>query len=202
MVARKISSYRPPLMGITHMVSANNYHAAIAGYRILEEGGNAVDAGVATGIAINVTQPHHTGFGGVAPIILYNAKQEQVLTISGLGTWPRAASIEFFKEKYAGDLPVGILRSVVPAAADAWLTAIERFGTMTFAQVVAPSIRLAEEGFPTEEQLHSDLKEAAPLFSQWPSSRQALMPKGYIPHVGEIFQRPELTNTFKHLVEV
>jgi gamma-glutamyltranspeptidase/glutathione hydrolase len=82
-------------MGLTHMVAAGHYMAAAAGYRILEDGGNAIDAGVVAGIAINVTLPNDTSFGGVAPIVIYNAAADSVVTISGLGRWPRATSIEY-----------------------------------------------------------------------------------------------------------
>ena len=73
-------------MGLPHMVSSGHYLAAAAGYRILEQGGNAVDAGVASGIAINVTLPNATNFGGVAPIMIYMADTDRVNTISGLGS--------------------------------------------------------------------------------------------------------------------
>ena len=91
-----LTSYRPPVMGVTHMISAGHYLAASAGYRILEQGGNAIDAGVASGIAINVTLPHATNFGGVAPIMIYMAESDEVSTISGLGRWPQTANIEHF----------------------------------------------------------------------------------------------------------
>ena len=81
----RMNTYRPPIMGTTHMVSAGHYLAAAAGYRIFEEGGNAIDAGVAAGIAINVTLPSATNFGGVAPIAIYDAASDEVVTISGLG---------------------------------------------------------------------------------------------------------------------
>ena len=101
-MSRGVDSYRPAIMGITHAVSAGHYLAAAAGYRILEEGGNAVDAGVASGIAINVTLPNAATFGGVAPIVIYEAKSDSVVTISGLGRWPRAASIDYFKPARRG----------------------------------------------------------------------------------------------------
>ena len=110
-MTRGLESYRPPIMGITHVVSAGHYLATAAGYRILENGGNAVDAGVASGIALNVTLPHHTGFGGVAPIIIYHAASDSVVTISGLGRWPRGASIDYFMRNAGGEIPIGILRS-------------------------------------------------------------------------------------------
>ena len=143
-MALGLSSYRPPIMGITHVVSAGQYLAAAAGYRILEQGGNAVDAGVASGIVINVTLPENTSFGGVAPIMVYMAGMDEPVTISGLGRWPRAATIEHFHEKHNSQIPLGVDRSVVPAAPDAWLTALELYGTMTFEQVVTPALEIAE----------------------------------------------------------
>src|SRR5919202_5283522 len=126
-------STRPVIMGTHYMVSAGHYLAAAAGYRILEAGGNAIDAGVATGLCINVTQADLTNLGGVAPISIYRADQGKVETISGLGWWPKAASIEFFMQHEGGRIRRGVHRSVLPSAIDAWLTALERHGTMTFA---------------------------------------------------------------------
>ena len=83
---------RPAIRGVTHMISAGHSLAAAAGYRILEQGGNAIDAGVASGIVINTVLPENTSFGGVAPIMIYDAASDSVVTISGLGRWPRKAS--------------------------------------------------------------------------------------------------------------
>ena len=112
-------------MGATHMVSSGHYLASAAGFRILEEGGNAIDAGVAAGIAINVMKPVATNFGGVAPIIIHLAATNKTVTKSGLGRWPKAASIDYFESNHGGDLPEGMLRTVTPAAVDAWMTALE-----------------------------------------------------------------------------
>ena len=84
-MALGIPSYRPPASGVTHVVSSGHQLAAQAGFRILEEGGNAIDAGVASGIAINTVLPQYTSFGGVAPIILHHAEKNETVTISGLG---------------------------------------------------------------------------------------------------------------------
>ena len=85
---------RPVVMGTKHVVAAGHYLAANAGFEILEAGGNAVDAGVAAGIAIQVLEPNLVNFAGVAPIMIYLAEAGEVLTISGLGTWPRAANCQ------------------------------------------------------------------------------------------------------------
>ena len=116
MATTRSDSWRPPVMGATHAISAGHYLAAAAGYRILEQDGNATDAGVAAGIALNVVLPEMCGFGGVAPIMAYRSQDERVETISGLGRWPRAASVEYFMQNRGGDMPAGIERVVVPAA--------------------------------------------------------------------------------------
>ncbi len=205
-MAKGIHTYRPPIMGVTHMVSAGHYLAAAAGYRILEQGGNAVDAGVASGIAINVTMPENTNFGGVAPIIIYNAEADEVVTISGLGRWPRAASIDYFMQQHEGQIPYGVTRSIVPSAPDAWMTALERYGTMTFEQVVTPALELAEHGHPLSEPVQQGIAaqanpaEGGPPF-RFPSTQALFMPNGRVLEVGERFVQSDLARTFKRLIE-
>ena len=200
-MATGLDSYRPAIMGTTHVVSAGHYLAAAAGYRILEQGGNAIDAGVASGIAINVTLPTATSFGGVAPIIIYRADTDSVVTISGLGRWPRAASIEYFMENAGGEIPLGILRSIVPSAPDAWLTALENYGTMTFEQVVTPALELAEQGFALTVPVRESLVAQGNI-SLWPSSREIFEPNGRALRVGEILVQKDLARTFRRLIEI
>ena len=181
------------------MVSAGHYLAAAAGYRILEQGGNAVDAGVASGIAINVTMPHMTGFAGVAPIILHMAEARETVTISGLGRWPRAVSLQLFRDRY-GEIPTGMPRSVVPAACDAWLTALERFGTMSFQQVVEPALELAEQGFPVSHRLSSAIDTAKGDLVRWPESAAILMPAGVPLGLGDRLVQKGLAALFRSMV--
>src|SRR5215471_14993466 len=128
-------AHRPTIMGTRHMAAACQYLAAEAAFKILEAGGNAIDAGVAGGIALGVVQPEYVNFAGVAPIIIYSAAEDRVVTIPGLGPWPRAIPRDHFKTQFGGKIPQGILRTVVPAAPDAWITALERYGTMSFGEV-------------------------------------------------------------------
>src|SRR6266850_4350510 len=93
--SRPLATHRPVIMGTRHLVVAGQYLAAHAGFQILEAGGNAIDAGVAAGIAVSVLQTDRVNFAGVAPIMIYLADQRKVVNIDGLGTWPRAASIEY-----------------------------------------------------------------------------------------------------------
>ena len=124
-----MKSHRPTIMGTRHMISATQYLAAEGGFKILEAGGNAIDAGVAGGIALGVVQPEFVNVAGVAPIIIYSAAEDRIITIPGLGTWPKALDRNYFKKNHGGKIPQGIMRTVVPAAPDAWITALERFGT-------------------------------------------------------------------------
>src|SRR5437660_5061577 len=119
--ASGITSHRPVISARRHVISAGHYLAAHAGFAVLEAGGNAVDAGVAAGIALGVLQSDLVNVAGVAPIMIYRADERDVLTVSGLGTWPRAVTPDFFQKRHAGKIPEGILRTVIPAAPDAWI---------------------------------------------------------------------------------
>src|SRR6185437_11915073 len=112
-----------------HVVVSGHYYASLAGLQILEAGGNAIDAGVATGIAIDVLESQFVGFGGVAPVMVHLAESDQRFVISGVGVWPKAASIEHFRKHFGGQIPEGLLQCVVPAAPSIWIEALARFGT-------------------------------------------------------------------------
>src|SRR5262245_55993077 len=194
-----LKSYRPSVRGKRYVVSSIHYLATMAGVRILESGGNAADAGVATGICINVLEPEMAHFGGVAPIIYCPGTGGPVETISGLGRWPRAATIDYFEERHQADLPLGILRTVTPAAPDAWLTALARFGTMTFEQVIQPALDLVENGRPVDDRFHQVLNSDEAR--GWPSTAAIYNPAGHVPQVGEIFVQKDLAKTFKRMIE-
>ena len=204
-----IKSYRPTVSGSTHMVTAGHYLATASGYRILEQGGNATDAGVAAGITLNVVLPQWTNFGGVAPIIIHDAQKKETVEISGLGRWPKAANIDDYLAKYGGDLPAGIPRTVTPAGADAWMTALKLYGTMTFEQVVPPAMELAENGFPVPATLASyfaksagdDLTHETDDQVQWPSTAEIFYPGGRAFKEGETLVQKDLAHSFKRLIE-
>src|SRR5262245_24444040 len=111
-----MASNRLSIMGTKHVISAGHYLAAHAGFEVLEAGGNAIDAGVAAGIAIGVLQTDKVNFAGVAPQIIYTAKNRKVSCIDGLGVWPKAITPDYFQKKHGGKIPKGVERCVVPAA--------------------------------------------------------------------------------------
>jgi gamma-glutamyltranspeptidase/glutathione hydrolase len=195
-------AHRPAVMGARAMVSSTHYLATTAGLEILKAGGNAIDAGVAAGLCINVLEPHLTNLGGVAPIMVYEAGTGQVGTISGLGRWPAKASIAWFKEHFDGDMPEGIPRTVTPAAAGAWLHALARYGTMTFAEVAAPALELADQGFPVYPRLANVFETEAAQVATWPSAASTFLPNGRPPRLREVWRQPDLARTFRRLMAV
>ncbi|MCL0101592.1 gamma-glutamyltransferase family protein [Dehalococcoidia bacterium] len=191
---------RPSIMGVRGVVSSGHYLASQAGIRILQNGGNAIDAGVAAGLCLNVLLPYLTNLGGVAPIILYSAQEKKVTTISGLGRWPRSSSIDEMKKRGSGQIPLGILRSVTPAALDAWVMAVARYGRLSFAEVAAPATELASEGFAVDLSLATALADLHHRLINWPSSLATFFPSGEPPKVGTILKQPDLAQTFKELM--
>jgi gamma-glutamyltranspeptidase / glutathione hydrolase len=195
------TTYRPAITGSHFVAVSGHYLATMAAVRVLEMGGNAIDAGVAAGICINVVHPDMTNIGGVAPIILYSAKEDALFTISGLGTWPANASREYFVNECGGKIPGGVHHCVMPAAIDSWLTALKRFGTLSFADVVAPAIALAEEGFAAYAFMCENIAVDAARIAQWPSNAAIFLPGGRPPGAGERFVQRDLGRLLRMLVE-
>ena len=200
-LASKEQPYRPAVAGTHHAVAAGHYLAAQAGMQILEAGGNAVDAAVAGGLALNVVESTMTGIAGVAPIMVYMAETREVLTISGLGWWPKAASCAFFNTHHGGAIPLGVLQTVVPSALDAWLTALERFGTMSFAEVSAEATRLASEGFVMYPLMAERIEHFSKNTRQWPSNAEIYLPGGDAPQPGDLFRQGDLGRTLRFLAD-
>ncbi|MBL7118505.1 gamma-glutamyltransferase family protein [Candidatus Bathyarchaeota archaeon] len=197
--------HRPVVMGTKAMVSSGHPQATLAGIEILRRGGNAIDAGVAMGLCINVTQPEMTNIGGVAPIIIYLEEADRTITISGVGTFPTAASIELLQERgrrftETDEWADEFLTSVVPSALDAWITALDQFGTMTFAEVSKRAIELAENGFPAYPSFINNLvrEERCRKWKYWES---IFFRSGVLPRVGDLIIQKDLARTLRRLVK-
>ena len=188
---------QPMITGVRHMISAGHYLAAEAGHAVLQAGGNAVDAGVAAGIALGVLHSDQVNFGGVAPIILHLAERNETVTISGVGWWPRAASIDAFD----GKIPDGLLRTVVPAAPDAWILALERYGTMSFGDVADAAIGYARDGFTMHPVMAHYIAKNAENYRRWPQNAAIYLPQGRPPCEGELFVQADLARSIQFMVD-
>lgn len=192
---------RMEALGQRHMVVSGHPYASQAGLQVLDAGGNAVDAGVAVGLCINVLESEMTGFGGVAPSMIRMAATGDVDVFVGVGPWPMALDAAYFRERHGGLVPDGILNTVVPAAPDIWLTALERYGTMSFGEVAAPAIRLARDGFPMYPFMREVLEEHFDEFRDLPNTAAVFCPEGRLPDVGEVFVQADLARTLQFLAD-
>jgi gamma-glutamyltranspeptidase/glutathione hydrolase len=200
----------PAVRGTHEMVGAGNSLEVEAGYRILQQGGNAVDAGVAATLAAAVTEQDHFGLGGEVPIIIKLAGKPAIV-ISGVGIAPKLATPEFFNsrkpepwEDAAQMAPIpdkGILCATVPGVFDGLMLALEKYGTMSFAQVAAPAIERAD-GFPLPEIYSNFIRQNEAVLKLWPTSAAFFLPGGKVPDRGTLFHEPALANTLRELVAV
>ncbi|WP_043336341.1 gamma-glutamyltransferase family protein [Belnapia moabensis] len=191
---------RPTLYGARHAVSAGHYLAAAAGFAVLEAGGNAIDAGCAAGIALGVLLPDLVNVAGVAPILIRLA-DGRTETIAGLGPWPASIPADLFQREHGGRIPNGVLRTVVPAAPDAWITALERHGTFSFGEVARYAIRHARDGFAVNPLLAENIRTHEADYARWPSNAAIFLPNGRRPEVGEKFVQSDLVRSLQYMVD-
>lgn len=192
-------SMRPTLVGEHYSVVAGHPLVAMIAADVLERGGTAIDAGVAAGLASNVIQADMCNLGGVAPILVRQAGSDQVWSISGVGTWSENVTLEAYLERHKGDMPLGAPCSIVPAAADAWLSALSRFGTWSFADVAAPAIRYAKEGFVLDRRTALAYELMGATFRNWDSSRAIYWPQGRAPREGDRLKQTDLALLLERL---
>lgn len=190
----------PTLHGTRHSASSGHYLASSAAFSILESGGNAVDAGCAAGMALAVLHADEVNFAGVAPIMIRMADGETV-SIDGLGVWPKRFPADIFMREYDGTIPPGLLRTVTPAAPDAWITAVRDYGTMSFRQVAAAAMRLARDGFAVFPLLADGISNRQSGYRKWEANEAIYLPNGVPPQVGERFVQTDLARTIELMME-
>src|SRR5436305_10090718 len=194
---------RPVLQGTLGMVAAGHYLAAAIGLSMLEKGGNAVDAGVAAGFALALLKPQSVGIGGEAPILIHLAEQHRSVAINGQGWAPRAATIDWFRTRGIRLIPSdGFLPATVPAQFAAWCTALLNFGTASLADVLGPSVELAEHGFPVYAALRNAVARVAERYQrEWPTSAAIYLPDGRLPDEGALIRNPDWARTLKGAID-
>ncbi|HTZ08792.1 MAG TPA: gamma-glutamyltransferase [Acidimicrobiales bacterium] len=185
-------SSRPTLTGDRHMAVTGHPLTVQVAMRVLEAGGNAVDAGVAAGLASNVVQADMCNLAGIAPILVRPAGSAEVMSVAGVGPWSSTATLEAYTARHGRAMPPGCAATVVPAALAGWLSALEHFGTWSFADVVAPAVELAVEGFVLDATVASALDLFAWVYEQWPSSAAVYCPGGRRAVVGDRLLQPDL----------
>ncbi len=192
---------RPAARGQNYAVASGHHLASQAAMRILDKGGNVVDAGIAAGLCLCILQPDMVNFAGVAPLMIHLADTNQTQIVTGLGPWPEAADVDFFVEKYDGILPEGILRTVVPGSPDSWLRALKLYGTMTFQEVSADALYYAKNGFPMHRFLKNGIDENQEGYRRWEENARIFLPSGKVPEVGALFYQKDLAAVIEAMIE-
>lgn len=200
--ARDGFTTRPVIASRKGVVTAGHYQAAAVGRDILKAGGNAIDAGVAMGFCLAVLEPHLNGIAGESPILIHHAATGRTVSISGQGTAPRAATIDWFRSRSIELIPGdGLLAATVPSQVDNWLTALEEFGTLSVEAVLAPAIELARDGFPMYHGLRRCITANEERYrSEWPGSAAVYLPDGAIPAWGDNLRNPEWADAMEQLL--
>ncbi len=193
---------RPELLGTFGVVTTTHWLGTATGMAILEKGGNAFDAAVATGFALQVVEPHLNGPGGDMPAIFHVAGEDSPRVLCGQGPIPAAATIDKFGELGLDLIPgSGLLCAVVPGAFDAWLKLLRDHGTMSLAEVMGPAIALARDGYPVVPRITATIDTVRELFaSEWKTSAALYLPGGKPPAPGTIFSNPVMAETYARVV--
>ncbi|HKC27989.1 MAG TPA: gamma-glutamyltransferase family protein [Jatrophihabitans sp.] len=195
---------RPELAGDFGMVASTHWLASAVGMAMLERGGNAFDAAAAAGFTLQVVEPHLNGPGGEVPMLIRRADSDEIMVVAGQGCAPAEATIGHFTALGLDLVPgTGHLAACVPAAFDAWLTLLERFGTMSLPDVLAPAISYARNGYPVLPAISRTIAAVEQLFVEhWPSSAAVYLPDGAVPRPGTRMANPTLADTYERLARV
>jgi len=190
---------RPVIMGTRGVVASGHYLATAAGFRIMEQGGNAIDAAAAMCFCLNLLEPQSNGIGGEVPTLIYSARERKAVAISGMGWSPKELTIDWCRDNGIDLIPGdGYLPACVPAVVDTWATAVARYGNLSFSQVLQPAVELAEDGFPMYETLESSFDK----FNQrYPTTAEVYYPGGRVPETGEVWRNPDFAATLRTMAE-
>jgi gamma-glutamyltranspeptidase/glutathione hydrolase len=182
------------------MVATSQPLATEAGVSILKQGGNAIDAAIATALTLDVVEPVSTSIGGDAFLLYYCAADNKIYGVNGSGRCPRQLTLEALRQRGIAGVPQRGLGSVtVPGAIDAFFEAHQRHGALPFADLFAPAIHYASAGFPVSEVIASQWQGSVPLLSQYTASASTYLLDGKAPQAGEVHYQPNLARTLRRL---
>jgi gamma-glutamyltranspeptidase/glutathione hydrolase len=184
------------------MVASSQPLASQAGLDVLKRGGNAVDAAIAMAAVLNVTEPNMTGIGGDAFAMVYWAKTKRLEALNSTGRAPAALTYEHFVEKKITTMPLAGMETItVPGAVDGWFTLLDKYGTMKFADLVAPAIGYAEDGFPVAEKIAEDWAPEVGKLKQTEAAASTYLVNGGAPAPGTIIVQKNLARSLRALAK-
>ena len=193
---------RPEIVGTQGVAASTHWLASQTAMGVLERGGNAFDAAVAGGFVLQVVEPHLNGPGGEVPLLLWSERERRMLSVCGQGAAPAEATPEAFRRLGLEQVPgIGLLPATVPGAFGTWLTLLRDHGTWSLADVLAPAIGYAREGFPLVPRIVQAIYAVQALFrEQWTSSAAVWLPDGRVPAPGSMFRLPQVADTYERIL--
>lgn len=194
---------RPEIDGTFGVVTSTHWIATAVGMGILERGGNAFDAGVATAFTLQVVEPHLNGPGGDVPAMLYDRRKGRPEVICGQGPAPAGATIAHYRGHLGLDIipGTGLLAACIPGTFETYMLILRDYGTMRLRDVLEPAISYAMKGQPLVERASATIGTVAELFTEhWPTSAAVFMPGGNIPEPGAIFRNTRLAETYTRIL--
>ncbi len=194
---------RPEIEGTFGVVTSTHWIATAVGMGMLERGGNAFDAAVATAFTLQVVEPHLNGPGGDVPVIVYDVKKNKPEVICGQGPAPAGATIAHYRGLGLDIVPgTGLLAACVPGMFDTWMLLLRDYGTMRLADVLASAIDYARNGHPLLERASATIATVAELFrDHWPTSAAVYLPHGDVPAPGTMFANHTLAATYARVLK-
>jgi gamma-glutamyltranspeptidase / glutathione hydrolase len=201
-IAQDRTQGRSMVISRNGIVAAESPLAAQAGVQMLERGGNAVDAAVAANAMMGLVAPMSNGIGGDLFAIVYDAKSGKLYGLNASGWAPAGQTIEFLKNQGLQDMPTRGIQSVtVPGAVDGWQKLLERFGKKKMSEVLAPTIRTAEDGFPVTEWTSGLWRANADFLRGNEAAARTYLPDNKPPAVGQIFRNPDLARSLRLIAQ-
>src|SRR4051795_12327947 len=193
---------RPEIEGTFGVVTSTHWIATAVGMATLEKGGNAFDAGVATAFTLQVVEPHLNGPGGDVPVIVHDVRRGKIEVICGQGPAPMGASIAHYRSEGLDLVPgTGLLACCVPGTFETWMLVLRDYGTMTLADVLAPAISSAREGYPLVERASATIATVEQLFREhWPTSAAVYLPGGKVPAPNTMFSNVTMAETYARIL--
>ena len=195
---------RPEIDGTFGVVASTHWIGTAVGMGVLERGGNAFDAGVATAFALQVVEPHLCGPGGDVPAMLYEAKSGKPIVVCGQGPAPAGATIAHYRDHLGLDIMpgTGLLPACVPGTFETYMLILRDFGTLRLRDVLEPAIAYARNGYPLVERGCATIATVADLFREhWPTSAAVYLPGGKVPEPYSLFTNVKHAETYERILK-
>jgi gamma-glutamyltranspeptidase/glutathione hydrolase len=191
---------RSVVMARNGIIATSQPLASAAGLRVLQQGGNAIDAAVTAAAVLSVVEPTMNGIGGDLFALVYDAKTKTIHALNASGRAPAAATIEEFRRRNLAEIPYrGVLSVSVPGMVDGWNELLTKYGTIPLARAIEPAIGYAQDGFAVSEIIAGQWKAEEKTLAQDPTAAATFLPDGHAPSPGDVFRNPRLAASLEQI---